>query len=91
MLLKKPALYIFDEATSSLDNSTERALQKSLKQLAQGKTTLIIAHRLSTIVHADEIIVLDNGIIVERGNHVQLLERGGMYYNLWHNQERTAS
>jgi ATP-binding cassette subfamily B protein len=91
VLLKKPALYIFDEATSSLDNSTERALQKNLKQIAQGKTTLIIAHRLSTIVHADEIIVLDNGVIVEQGNHAQLLERGGMYYHLWHNQEGATS
>lgn len=91
VLLKKPALYIFDEATSSLDNNTERALQKNIKQIAQGKTTLIIAHRLSTIVHADEIIVLDRGIIVERGNHVQLLERGGMYSELWNNQERTMN
>jgi ATP-binding cassette subfamily B protein len=88
VLLKKPALYIFDEATSSLDNNTERALQKNIKQIAQGKTTLIIAHRLSTIVHADEIIVLDKGMVVERGNHVQLLERGGMYSELWNNQER---
>ncbi len=88
VILKNPALYIFDEATSSLDNSTERLLQQNLKTIAQGKTTLIIAHRLSTIVHADEIIVLDNGVIVERGNHAQLLESGGMYYKLWYNQER---
>ena len=88
VILKNPALYIFDEATSSLDNSTERLLQHNLKTIAQGKTTLIIAHRLSTIVHADEIIVLDNGIIVERGNHMQLLAGSGLYYNLWRNQER---
>jgi ATP-binding cassette, subfamily B, heavy metal transporter len=90
VLLKNPALYIFDEATSSLDNSTERLLQQNLKTIAQGKTTLIIAHRLSTIVHADEIIVLDNGIIVERGDHAQLLECGGMYYKLWNSQTRAA-
>lgn len=88
VILKNPALYIFDEATSSLDNATERILQNNLKTIAQDKTTLIIAHRLSTITHADEILVLDNGIIIERGNHAQLLEYGGIYYNLWHNQEK---
>src|SRR4030095_8736470 len=90
LILKNPALYIFDEATSSLDNSTERLLQCNLKTIAQGKTTLIIAHRLSTIVHADEIIVLENGVIVERGNHMQLLAGGGLYYKLWNNQARVA-
>ena len=90
VILKNPALYIFDEATSSLDNSTERLLQHNLKTIAQGKTTLIIAHRLSTIVHADEIIVLDNGVIVERGNHTQLIAGGGLYYKLWNNQARVA-
>lgn len=87
VILKNPAMYIFDEATSSLDNATERTLQNNLRTIAHGKTTLIIAHRLSTITHADEILVLDNGVIVERGNHVQLVESGGVYYNLWHSQE----
>ena len=91
VLLKNPSLYIFDEATSSLDTSTERELQKNLRLLALGKTTLIIAHRLSTITHADEILVLDNGSIVERGSHKELIGRHGVYYNLWYNQERTMS
>lgn len=91
VLLKNPALYIFDEATSSLDTSTEREIQKNLRALAYGKTTLIIAHRLSTITYADEIIVLDNGLIVERGTHTALLERCGMYHDLWYKQERTMS
>ena len=80
-------MYIFDEATSSLDNATEQKLQKNLQTIAHGKTTLIIAHRLSTITHADNIIVLENGAIVEQGNHTELLHAGGTYYKLWNTQK----
>jgi ABC-type transport system involved in Fe-S cluster assembly fused permease/ATPase subunit len=81
--LKRPLLYVFDEATSSLDTRTEREILRNLMDLSSHSTTLIIAHRLSTVVHADEIIVLDQGIIVERGTHRQLLSRGSHYAALW--------
>jgi ATP-binding cassette subfamily B protein len=68
-LLKKPAMLIFDEATSALDSKTERAFQEELLSLAKNRTTLIIAHRLSTIIHADQILVMDHGQIVEHGTH----------------------
>lgn len=86
VVLKRPKLYIFDEATSALDTQTERDIQKNLQEISQGATTLIIAHRLSTITHADEIIVLHKGNIVERGNHVELLEKNGLYAKLWQQQ-----
>ncbi len=86
MLLKKPQFYVFDEATSSLDSYTEKEIQRNLEEISVGATTLIIAHRLSTIVKADEIIVLNEGLIVERGNHKKLLTLGGTYANLWKNQ-----
>jgi len=85
-ILKKPALYIFDEATSALDTHTEREIQKNLEHISQGATTLTIAHRLSTIVNADMIIVLEHGLITEQGTHQQLLERNGIYAQLWHKQ-----
>jgi ATP-binding cassette, subfamily B, heavy metal transporter len=90
VLLKNPPLYIFDEATSSLDTNTERVIHHNLREIAHGKTSLIIAHRLSTIVHADEIIVLDKGVIVEQGNHEQLLKRKGVYHDLWQSQETSS-
>jgi ATP-binding cassette subfamily B protein len=77
---------ILDEATSSLDNATEIAIQESLKKLSYGRTTLIIAHRLSTIKNADEIVVLTNQGIIERGRHQELLDRGGVYSELYKSQ-----
>jgi ATP-binding cassette, subfamily B, bacterial len=78
-VLRNPPVLVLDEATSALDNETERAVQEALDRLAEGRTTLAIAHRLSTIRHADEIVVLDGGRIVERGTHAELLGRGGRY------------
>ena len=78
-LLKDSPVLILDEATASLDNESERRVQQELATLMQGRTTLVIAHRLSTIEGADRIIVLDQGRIVESGNHRQLLARGGLY------------
>jgi ATP-binding cassette, subfamily B, bacterial len=81
-VLRNPPVLVLDEATSALDNETERAVQEALDRLAEGRTTLAIAHRLSTIRHADEIVVLDGGRIVERGSHAELLARGGRYATL---------
>ncbi len=86
MFLKDPAIIVLDEATSALDNESERAIQASLEELARGKTALVIAHRLSTIRNADEIIVIRDGRVEERGTHEQLLERGGTYANYYHMQ-----
>ncbi|MCK6415400.1 MAG: ABC transporter ATP-binding protein/permease [Giesbergeria sp.] len=82
-LLKNPPILIFDEATSALDSQNERAIQAELRQVAQGKTTLVIAHRLSTVVDAHEILVMDAGRIVERGTHAALLAAGGRYAHMW--------
>ncbi len=82
-LLKNPAILIFDEATSALDSQTEKAIQAQLERAAAGRTALVIAHRLSTVMNADEIIVLDQGRIVERGHHVDLLARDGAYAQMW--------
>jgi len=90
-LLKKPAMLIFDEATSALDSKTERALQAELFGLAQNRTTLIIAHRLSTIVHADQILVMEHGQIIERGNHDELLRAGKAYAQMWAIQKQQAA
>jgi ATP-binding cassette subfamily B protein len=87
-LLKKPAMLIFDEATSALDSKTERAFQEELLGLAKNRTTLIIAHRLSTIIHADQILVMEHGQIVERGTHTELLAASGRYAEMWQMQER---
>ena len=86
--LKNPPIMIFDEATSALDTRAERAIQGELDRIAAGRTTLIIAHRLSTIVNADEIVVMDKGRIVERGRHEALLERAGLYAQLWNLQRQ---
>jgi ATP-binding cassette, subfamily B, heavy metal transporter len=90
-LLKNPAILIFDEATSALDSTNERAIQAELKSAAQNKTTLVIAHRLSTVVDAHEILVMDAGRIVERGNHAQLLARGGRYADMWALQQSSEA
>ena len=87
-LLKNPDILIFDEATSALDSQTEKAIQAQLDAAARGRTTLVIAHRLSTVMNADEIIVLDQGHIVERGHHTDLLARGGAYARMWQLQQQ---
>lgn len=85
-LLKNPPILLLDEATSALDTDTEREIQAELKAMGQGRTVITIAHRLSTIADADEIIVLENGKIVERGRHESLLTKNGRYAQLWHRQ-----
>ncbi len=86
-LLKNPPILILDEATSALDTANERAIQAELEWVARDRTTLVIAHRLSTVVHADEILVMDQGVIIERGRHDDLLARGGRYAHMWSLQE----
>ena len=86
-ILKNPPILILDEATSALDSETEKAIQQSLKLLAEGRTVITIAHRLSTIVDADEILVLEKGEVVERGRHEALLAKNGRYSVLWRRQE----
>jgi ATP-binding cassette subfamily B protein len=85
-ILKAPPILILDEATSALDSYTEREIQSALDRVSEGRTTLVIAHRLSTIVNADEIIVLSEGQIVERGSHAELLAEGGLYAGMWQRQ-----
>jgi ATP-binding cassette, subfamily B, bacterial len=87
-ILKDPRILILDEATSALDSVSERAVQEALAPLLNGRTSLIIAHRLSTVRHADHIIVVNRGRIVERGTHEDLLARRGLYARLWRSQAR---
>jgi ATP-binding cassette subfamily B protein len=89
-LLKNPRILIFDEATSALDSRAEKAIQLELERIAQGRTTLVIAHRLSTVMDADQILVLQQGRIVERGTHQQLLEVKGEYARMWALQQQQA-
>ncbi|BAN22069.1 ABC transporter related [Caballeronia insecticola] len=89
-LLKNPPILIFDEATSALDSKSERAIQRELDSIARERTTLIIAHRLSTVVHAQQIIVMDHGRIVERGTFAELLSAGGLFAQMWMLQQQRA-
>lgn len=89
VFLKNPPIVILDEATSSLDNYTEKLIQESLDKLAENRTTLIIAHQMSTIKNADKIIVLNNGEVAEIGTHSTLMSGGGLYYNLYNAQKQT--
>jgi ATP-binding cassette subfamily B protein len=89
-ILKSPRILIFDEATSALDTHTEKEIQANLREVSADRTTLVIAHRLSTIIDADEIIVLDQGRIVERGRHAELLAREAVYAALWRRQQEAA-
>jgi ABC-type transport system involved in Fe-S cluster assembly fused permease/ATPase subunit len=90
-MLKRPAILLFDEATSALDTHTEREIQRALREVSIGRTTLMIAHRLSTVIDADEIIVLSDGRIVERGSHQSLLARAGFYAAMWQRQQEAAA
>ena len=88
-VLKNPSVYFFDEATSALDSSTEKEIIKNLEKISENKTTLIIAHRLSTVSKADNIILIDQGRIVEIGNHEHLLKANGLYVEMWEKQKHS--
>jgi len=87
-LIRKPSLMIFDEATSSLDSTTERHIQSAIERASKERTSLIVAHRLSTIVRAEQIVVMDQGQVIEKGNHRELVEKGGRYAELWEHQQQ---
>jgi len=87
-MLKDAPILILDEATAALDNESERLVQNALQKLMPDRTTLVIAHRLSTIEHADQVLVLDQGRLVEQGTHAELLARGGLYAHLYQMQFR---
>lgn len=90
-ILKRPPILVFDEATSSLDSQSEKAILDALKEISQGHTSLVIAHRLSTIIDADRIVVMDKGRVIEQGSHQSLIEQQGAYKKLWDTQQNQSS
>ena len=91
LLLKTPTVVILDEATAHLDSENESLVHEALKEALRGRTSLVIAHRLSTVMEADQILVLDQGTIIERGKHEELIKRGGLYSELFLRQDITAN
>jgi len=91
LLLKSPAVVILDEATAHLDSENESLVQEALKQALKGRTSLVIAHRLSTVMDADQILVINDGVVAERGRHEDLIIQGGLYSELFARQDLTAS
>jgi ABC-type transport system involved in Fe-S cluster assembly fused permease/ATPase subunit len=89
VILKNAPILMFDEATSALDTHTEKEIQANLAEVSEGRTTVMIAHRLSTVIDADEILVLEDGEVVERGTHAELLGRGGAYAAAWQKQQKS--
>jgi ATP-binding cassette subfamily B protein len=91
LLLKSPAVVILDEATAHLDSENESLVQDALKQALKGRTSIVIAHRLSTVMEADQILVINNGVVAERGRHEELISAGGLYSELFTRQDLTAN
>ena len=89
-LLKNPPILLLDEATSALDTETEHDIQDALNRAAEGRTVITIAHRLSTVADADQIVVLEKGVVVEQGRHDDLLDQGGRYRELWAMQQSSS-
>ena len=89
-IIKKPEILILDDALSAVDTITETQILENLKKVRRNKTSIIIAHRISAVIEADEIIVIDKGKIIERGNHLDLIEKGGLYYDIYKSQFREA-
>jgi ATP-binding cassette subfamily B protein len=91
LLLKSPSVVILDEATAHLDSENESLVQDALKQALKGRTSIVIAHRLSTVMEADQILVINNGVVAERGRHEELISKGGLYSELFARQDLTAN
>jgi ATP-binding cassette subfamily B protein len=86
LLLKQPQIVVLDEATAHLDSENEALVQEALKSALAGRTSIVIAHRLSTVVHADQILVIENGRVIESGKHDELVAKGGLYFDLYQRQ-----